>query len=47
MLKEWMQNLPIETLRGIAADTKVAGSWIWQLAVVELMVRESRDVLAA
>ncbi|CAA7611538.1 conserved hypothetical protein [Magnetospirillum sp. LM-5] len=47
MLEEWVQNLPIETLRGIAADTKVAGSRIWQLAVVELMVRESQAALAA
>lgn len=47
MLEEWVRNLPVETLRDIAADSKVAGSRIWQLAVVELMVRESQAAMAA
>lgn len=47
MLEEWIRNLPIETLRRIAADGKAEGSRIWQLAVVELLLRQNQAVLAA
>jgi hypothetical protein len=47
MLEEWIHNLSLETLQAIAADPKVEGTRIWQLAVVELMVRQSQDALAA
>ncbi len=47
MLEEWIRNVPVATLKAIAADTKVQGSRIWQLAVVELLVRQNQDALAA
>ncbi|MGE5514362.1 MAG: hypothetical protein ACM31D_00920 [Bacteroidota bacterium] len=47
MLEEWIRNVPVATLREIAADAKVQGSRIWQLAVVELLVRQNQDALAA
>ncbi|MBC7907384.1 MAG: hypothetical protein H7Y60_11660 [Rhodospirillaceae bacterium] len=47
MLEEWIRNVPSATLRTIAADTKVHGSRIWQLAVVELLVRQNQEALAA
>lgn len=47
MLKEWISNLSIETLRQIAQDNKAQGSHVWQLAVHELLARESRQPLAA
>ena len=47
MLEEWIRNVPVATLRAIAADAKVQGSRIWQLAVVELLVRQNQDALAA
>lgn len=47
MLEEWIRNVPLATLRAIAADPKVQGSRIWQLAVVELLVRQNQDALAA
>lgn len=47
MLEEWIRNVPVATLKSIAADTKVQGSRIWQLAVVELLVRQNQDALAA
>lgn len=47
MLEEWIRNVPVETLRTIAADTKVQGARIWQLAVVEILVRQNKDALAA
>lgn len=47
MLEEWIRNLPTQTLRSITADTKVHGSRIWQLAVVELLVRQNQEALAA
>lgn len=47
MLEDWIRNVPVETLRTIAADAKAQGSRIWQLAVVELLVRENQAALAA
>lgn len=47
MLEEWIRNIPVATLRTIAADVKVQGTRIWQLAVVELLVRENQEALAA
>lgn len=47
MLEEWIRNVPVATLREIAADAKVQGTRIWQLAVVELLVRQNQDALAA
>lgn len=47
MLEEWIRNVPVATLREISADPKVQGSRIWQLAVVELLVRQNEDALAA
>ncbi|MBX9635225.1 MAG: hypothetical protein K2X44_09620 [Magnetospirillum sp.] len=47
MLEEWIRNVPTMTLRTIAADDKVQGSRIWQLAVVELLVRQNQQALAA
>jgi hypothetical protein len=47
MLEEWIRNVPSATLRTIAADTKVHGTRIWQLAVVELLVRQNQEALAA
>lgn len=47
MLEEWIRNVSLATLRDIAADTKVHGSRIWQLAVVELLVRQNQEALAA
>lgn len=47
MLEEWIHNVSVATLRTIAADTKVQGSRIWQLAVVELLVRQNQQALAA
>lgn len=47
MLEEWIRNVPVATLREIAADPKAQGSRIWQLAVVELLVRQNEDALAA
>jgi hypothetical protein len=47
MLEEWIRNVPVSTLKEIAADTKVQGTRIWQLAVVELLVRQNQDALAA
>lgn len=47
MLEEWIRNIPLATLRAITADTKVQGSRIWQLAVVELLVRQNQEALAA
>lgn len=47
MLEEWIRNVPVEALRAIAADTKVQGTRIWQLAVVELLVRQNQAALAA
>lgn len=47
MLEEWIRNVPVATLKAIAADAKVQGSRIWQLAVVELLVRQNQEALAA
>jgi hypothetical protein len=47
MLEEWIRNLPTDLLNKIATDAKAEGSRIWQLAVVELMVRQNHAVLAA
>ena len=47
MLEEWIRNLSTEALKAIAADSKAEGTHIWQLAVVELMVRQSQEALAA
>lgn len=47
MLEEWIRNVSVATLKAIAADSKVQGSRIWQLAVVELLVRQNQDALAA
>jgi hypothetical protein len=47
MLEEWIRNVPVATLKEIAADPKTQGSRIWQLAVVELLVRQNQDALAA
>ncbi|MBR9970949.1 hypothetical protein [Magnetospirillum sulfuroxidans] len=47
MLEEWIRNLSIEMLRQIAEDAKVEGSRIWQLAVVELLLRQNQAALAA
>jgi hypothetical protein len=47
MLEEWIRNVTTDTLRSIAADAKVQGSRIWQLAVVELLVRQNQEALAA
>jgi len=47
MLEEWIRNVPLATLRTIAADPKVQGSRIWQLAVVELLVRQNQEAIAA
>lgn len=47
MLEEWIRNLPIDLLNRIATDAKAEGSRIWQLAVVELMVRQNQAALAA
>ncbi|MGE4280470.1 MAG: hypothetical protein AB7G62_12835 [Magnetospirillum sp.] len=47
MLEEWIRNLPLETLRQISGDTKAEGSRIWQLAVVELLLRQNQAAIAA
>lgn len=47
MLEEWIRNVPTALLKQIAADSKVEGTHIWQLAVVELMVRQNQQALAA
>jgi len=47
MLEEWIRNLPVSELQVIAADAKVQGSRIWQMAVVELRNRQSQEDLAA
>lgn len=47
MLEEWIRNLSIEALRQIAGDANVEGSRIWQLAVVELLLRQNQAALAA
>lgn len=47
MLEEWIRNVPTQELRAIAADAKVQGTRIWQLAVVELLVRQNQEALAA
>ncbi|MBC7952823.1 MAG: hypothetical protein H7Z12_13520 [Rhodospirillaceae bacterium] len=47
MLEEWIRNVSTPTLRTIAGDTKVHGTRIWQLAVVELLVRQNQEALAA
>lgn len=47
MLEEWIRNLSVEALKAIAADSRAEGTHIWQLAVVELMVRQSQEALAA
>ena len=47
MLEEWIHNLSVEMLRQIAGDSKVEGSRIWQLAVVELLLRQNQAALAA
>ena len=47
MLEEWIHNVPAALLKQIAADPKVEGTHIWQLAVVELMVRQNHEALAA
>lgn len=47
MLEEWIRNVPSATLRTIANDAKVQGSRIWQLAVVELLVRQNQEAIAA
>lgn len=47
MLEEWIRNLPVEALRQIAQDPKVEGNRIWQLAVVELLVRQNQAAIAA
>ena len=47
MLEEWIHNLSVEPLGQIAEDGKVEGSRIWQLAVVELLLRQNQAALAA
>ena len=47
MLEEWISNVSTEVLRQIAADVKVEGSRIWQLAVIELLVRQNQSAVAA
>lgn len=47
MLEEWIRNLPVDALRQIAEDPKVEGSRIWQLAVVEMLLRQNQAALAA
>lgn len=47
MLEEWIRNLSLEELRQIASDAKAEGSRIWQLAVVELLLRQNQAALAA
>jgi hypothetical protein len=47
MLEEWIRNVSLAELKAIAADSKVQGSRIWQLAVVELLVRQNQEALAA
>lgn len=47
MLEEWIRNVPTDLLSRIANDPKAEGSRIWQLAVVELMVRQNQAALAA
>lgn len=47
MLEEWIRNIPTEQLRQIAEDAKVEGTRIWQLAVVELLLRQNQAALAA
>jgi hypothetical protein len=47
MLEEWIRNLTLEALQAIVADPKVEGGRIWQLAVVELVVRQNQAALAA
>lgn len=47
MLEEWIRNLPTESLNQIVTDAKAEGSRIWQLAVVEMMVRQNQAALAA
>ncbi len=47
MLEEWIRNIPVAMLKTIAADAKVQGTRIWQLAVVELLVRENQAAIAA
>ncbi len=47
MLEEWIRNLPLDELRRISSDAKAEGSRIWQLAVVELLLRQTQAALAA
>lgn len=47
MLEEWIRNLPVDMLKQIAGDSKVEGSRIWQLAVVELLLRQNQAAMAA
>lgn len=47
MLEEWIRNVPTALLKQITLDPRVEGTHIWQLAVVELMVRQSHQSLAA
>lgn len=47
MLEEWIRNVPVSTLRAIVGDRSMEGSHIWQLAVSELVLRQSQEALAA
>lgn len=47
MLEEWIRNLPITELKTIVGDSKVQGSRIWQLAIMEIRSRETQNGLAA
>ena len=47
MLEEWIRNVPVEMLKQIAGDSKAEGSRVWQLAVVELLLRQNQAALAA
>ncbi|AVM74628.1 hypothetical protein [Magnetospirillum gryphiswaldense] len=47
MLEEWIRNLSLEELRQIASDAKAEGTRIWQLAVVELLLRQNQAAMAA
>lgn len=47
MLEEWIRNVPTDLLVRIANDRKAEGGRIWQLAIVELMVRQTQAALAA
>jgi hypothetical protein len=47
MLEEWIHNLSLEELLNIASDAKAEGTRIWQLAVVELLLRQNQAAMAA